>query len=191
MDRPPTGEPEKEKEEEREEKKKKEKKKRKKNSSGRLCYWACSVRRALPRAGSARRVLRAAAGAGPGGERRAAKGSLGPVWGSWGPDGAPRETALGCLPLRSRLSCCWVHFVSCTLGKRRFTGAGRGPPRPGRRLEGVMLTRPRLGRCIPAHAAPELMVLVGAGAYALWPGGPAETQGAAARTSSESRQANG
>lgn len=46
--------------------KKKEKEKRKeKNSSGRLCDWACSVRRALPRAGSARRVFRAAAGAGP------------------------------------------------------------------------------------------------------------------------------
>lgn len=40
-----------------EERKEKEKKRRKKNSSVRLCYWACSVRRALPRAGSARRVL--------------------------------------------------------------------------------------------------------------------------------------
>lgn len=54
-----------------------------------------------------------------------------------------------------------------------------------------MLTRPRLGRCSPAHSAPGLMVLVGAGACALWLGGPAETQGAAARTSSESRQADG
>lgn len=57
-----------------------------------------------------------------------------------------------------------VHFVSCTLGKPRFPEAGPGPPRPGRRLEGRMLTRPRLGRCSPAHSAPELMVLVGAGA---------------------------
>lgn len=44
---------------------KKKKKEKKKNSSGRLRDWACSVRRALPRAGSARRVFRAAAGAGP------------------------------------------------------------------------------------------------------------------------------
>lgn len=74
-DRPPAGDPEKKKK--KKERKKKKEKKKKKNSSVRLCHWACSVRRALPRAGSARRVLRAAAGAGPGWERRAAKRGLG------------------------------------------------------------------------------------------------------------------
>lgn len=118
------------------------------------------MRRALPRAGSARRVLRAAAGAGPGGERRAAKRGLGP--GRIGCDAAGDCARLPAPPVV--LPCCWVHFVSCTPRKPCFTGAGRGPPRPGRRLEGMMLTRPRLGRCSPAHSAPELMVLVGTGA---------------------------
>lgn len=48
-----------------ERKKNKEKKeKEKKNSSGRHYNWACSVQPVLPRAGSARRVFRAAGGAG-------------------------------------------------------------------------------------------------------------------------------
>jgi hypothetical protein len=55
-DGPPTGDPEKRKRRKRG-KKRRKKRKRKKNSSVRLCHWACSVRRALPRAGSARRVL--------------------------------------------------------------------------------------------------------------------------------------
>lgn len=130
-DRPPTGEPEKEKEEEREEKRrKKRKKKKKKNSSGRLGYWACSVRRALPRAGSARRVLRAAAGAGPGGERRAAKRGV-------GPEDRPRrrgDTALGCLPLLSRCrapgSLCELHAWEAALpGGGTRTPAARAAPR--------------------------------------------------------------
>lgn len=97
---------------------------------------------------------------------RAASGQKrpGPGWG-WGIIGRGAAEDSARLPApRVAGSCCWVHFGSCTLGKRRFTGAGRGPPRPGRRLEGMMLTRPRLGRCSPAHSAPELMVLVGAGA---------------------------
>lgn len=45
----------------RKKKERKEKERKKENSSGRPCNWACSVRSALPRAGSARRVFRAAA----------------------------------------------------------------------------------------------------------------------------------
>lgn len=159
-DRPPTGEPEKEKEEEREEKKKKEKKKEKKKllrSTGLLGMLsatgasACGFR--SPRFASGRRGR-------PG--WRAASGQT--RRGPGGSDTAPREDSTRLPAPRFALSCRRVHFVSCTLGKPRFPGAGRGPPRPGRRLERRMLTRPRLGRCSPAHSAPELMVLAGAGA---------------------------
>lgn len=121
-ERPPAGDPEKRKRREKKEEKKKKK------SSVRLCHWACSVRRALPRAGSARRVLRAAAGAGPGWERRAAKRGLG-----WGSDAARRGDHAGAgAPTAVLLG----HFLSCTRGSRASRGCLMGrdtdPAAPGR-----------------------------------------------------------
>lgn len=175
-DRPPTGEPEKEKEEEREEKRrKKRKKKKKKNSSGRLGYWACSVRRALPRAGSARRVLRAAEGAGPGwraGSGQTRRGSGGSAAAPWG----------DCARLpdpRVALSCRWLHLVSCTLGEPRLTGAGRGPPAARAAPRGEDANAATFGAVQPSPFCTRADGSDPGRRRALWPGGPAETQGAA------------